>query len=99
MKYSCTDCGQVELASSPVFGSIISGMRPGGGWKFSFILYCGKPVARFMNSAQTGAAEALPERPRSRLSSNPIQTTQSRFEVKPANQPSREVPVFPAATG
>src|SRR5260370_16579738 len=50
-----------------------------------------------MKSAQIGAATAPPVIPRSRLSSNPIQITQSRLEVKPANQPSREVPVFPAA--
>jgi len=31
------------------------------------------------------------------LSSKPIQMTQTRFEVNPANQPSREVPVLPAA--
>src|SRR5271156_3382590 len=99
MKYSWTDCGQLELAKSPVFGSIISAITPGGGSKSSVILYCGRAVARFMNSAQTGAADALPERPRSRLSSNPTQTTQSRFEVNPANQPSREVPVLPAAVG
>ena len=50
-----------------------------------------------MKSAQMGAAVTPPARPKSRLSSNPIQITQTRLEVKPANQPSREVPVLPAA--
>src|ERR1700683_366175 len=98
MKYSCTDCGQLELASSPDFGSIISAITPGGGSNSSVILYCGRATERFMNSGQMGAADALPERPRSRLSSNPTQTTQSKFEVNPANQPSRDVPVLPAAS-
>src|SRR5713226_5791576 len=50
-----------------------------------------------MKSAQIGAAVDPPARPRSRLSSKPIQITQTRLLVNPANQPSREVPVFPAA--
>src|SRR5258708_36539136 len=50
-----------------------------------------------MHSAQTGAAVAPAVSPISRLSSNPIQITVTRFEVNPANQPSREAPVFPAA--
>src|SRR4030095_9190831 len=50
-----------------------------------------------MNSAQIGAAVCPPANPRSRLSSKPIQITVTRFDVKPENQPSREVPVFPAA--
>src|SRR2546429_1514371 len=54
-------------------------------------------VALVMKSAQIGASAAPPVIPRSRLSSKPIQITHSRLEVKPANQPSREVPVFPAA--
>src|SRR5580658_1927786 len=98
MKYSCTLCGQEEFASWPDFGSIISAITPGGGSKSAVFLYCGRATARFMNSAQMGAADALPERPRSRLSSKPTHTTQSRFEVNPANQPSREVPVLPAAS-
>src|SRR6266436_2562235 len=61
--------------------------------------YCARAVARVMKSAQIGAATAPPGSPRSRLSSKPIQITQSRFEVKPANHPSREVPVLPAAAG
>ena len=50
-----------------------------------------------MKSAQIGSAECAPSRFSSRLSSNPTQTTQSRLLVNPANQPSCEVPVFPAA--
>ena len=50
-----------------------------------------------MKSAQIGASAMPPVRPRSRLSSKPTQMTQTRLLVKPANQPSREVPVFPAA--
>src|ERR1700752_2432340 len=74
-----------------------SWITPGGGSKFSVFTYAGSFTARFMKSAQIGAAVWLPERPRSRLSSNPIQITQRRFDVNPANQPSGEVPVFPAA--
>src|SRR5580704_13395106 len=96
-KYSVTDCGQVAVASWPLWGSIFSSMTPGGGAKGWVLRYCGNATARFMNSAQTGAADALPDNSRSRLSSNPIQTTHSRFEVNPTKQPSREVPVFPAA--
>src|SRR5262249_13870298 len=44
-----------------------------------------------------GAAEEDPESPSSRLSSKPTQTTQSKLLVKPANQPSCDVPVLPAA--
>ena len=50
-----------------------------------------------MNSAHMGAAEWAPSRSRSRLSSKPTQTMQSSSEVYPANQPSCEVPVLPAA--
>src|ERR1700731_4835440 len=50
-----------------------------------------------MKSAQMGAATVPPERPRSWLSSKPIQITKTRLLVNPENQPSREVPVFPAA--
>src|ERR1700677_1898315 len=99
MKYSWTDCAHDELASWPLCGSIVTCKTPSGWSKSTGFLYSGSVTARFMNSAQIGAAEALPERPRSRLSSNPTHTTQSRFDVKPANQPSRDVPVFPAAIG
>ena len=54
-------------------------------------------MARFMNSVQMGSAECAPSISSSRLSSKPTQTMQSRSEVKPANQPSCEVPVLPAA--
>ena len=53
--------------------------------------------ARFINSVQMGSADLAPSRLSSRLSSKPTQTTQRRSEVKPAHQPSREVPVLPAA--
>src|ERR1051326_6993617 len=50
-----------------------------------------------MNSAQIGATATPPVNPKSRLSSKPTKITVTRLEVLPANQPSREVPVFPAA--
>src|SRR2546422_6122789 len=50
-----------------------------------------------MNSVQIGSADLAPSSLRSRPSSKPTQTTHSKFEVKPANQPSRDVPVLPAA--
>src|ERR1019366_5773626 len=50
-----------------------------------------------MNSVQIGAADEPPADPKSRLSSNPTHTTHNKFEVYPANQPSFDVPVFPAA--
>src|SRR5213593_966123 len=49
-----------------------------------------------MKSAQIGSADAAPVKPNCEPSSKPTQTTQTRFGVYPANQPSREVPVFPA---
>src|SRR5437660_3491129 len=49
-----------------------------------------------MNSAQMGSADAAPVKPNCDPSSNPTQTTQTRLGVKPANQPSRDVPVLPA---
>src|SRR2546430_15040487 len=48
-----------------------------------------------MKSDQIGRAEAAPVKPNCDPSSNPTQTTQTRFGVKPANQPSRDVPVLP----
>ncbi len=50
-----------------------------------------------MNEAQIGSADFAPSRPSSELSSKPTHTTQTMFGVYPANQPSRDVPVFPAA--
>src|SRR6266446_3923582 len=50
-----------------------------------------------MTSVQIGSADLAPSSLRSRPSSKPTQTTHSKFEVKPANQPSRDVPVLPAA--
>ncbi len=50
-----------------------------------------------MNSVQMGSADAAPSSFSSRLSSNPTQTTHSNREVNPANHPSCEVPVLPAA--
>ena len=50
-----------------------------------------------MKSAQIGATATPPVRPKSWLSSKPTQITQTRSVVNPENQPSREVPVFPAA--
>src|ERR1051325_3025227 len=52
--------------------------------------------AEVIKSAQMGSAESAPVKPNCELSSKPTQTTQTMFGVKPANQPSREVPVFPA---
>src|ERR1041385_7485372 len=43
-----------------------------------------------MNSAQIGSALCAPSNLKSRLSSKPTHTTQINFEVKPANQPSRD---------
>src|SRR5258708_6266773 len=50
-----------------------------------------------MNSAQIGNADLAPSKLSSRLSSNPTHTTHRSSVVKPANQPSRDVPVLPAA--
>src|SRR5690349_5717785 len=50
-----------------------------------------------MNSVQIGSADLAPSRGSSVLSSKPTHTMARRFEVNPANQPSWEVPVFPAA--
>src|SRR5712691_8465210 len=52
--------------------------------------------ATLMKSDQIGSAEAAPVKPNCDPSSNPTQTTQTRLGVKPANQPSRDVPVLPA---
>src|SRR5437867_8111709 len=49
-----------------------------------------------MKSAQIGSADAAPVKPNCEPSSKPTQTTQTRFGVYPANQPSRDVPVLPA---
>src|SRR4029077_6598902 len=88
---------QLDVANCDDSGSIITACTPCGISKSLTSLYAGNSVAFFMNSAQIGAAVAPPASPRSRLSSNPIQITVTRFEVYPANQPSRDVPVFPAA--
>jgi hypothetical protein len=50
-----------------------------------------------MNSVQMGKADLAPSKFNCRSSSNPTQTTHSNWEVKPANHPSCEVPVLPAA--
>src|SRR5437870_8983894 len=50
-----------------------------------------------MNSVQIGRADLAPSSFSSLLSSKPTQTTHKSWEVNPANQPSREVPVLPAA--
>src|ERR1700722_10693926 len=97
MKYSVVVWGQEGAASCPDSGSIDSATTPSGGSNGSVLRYAGSATARFMNSPQMGAAASPPAIPRSRLSSKPTQTMQSRLDVYPANQPSREVPVFPAA--
>src|SRR5258705_6314797 len=76
---------------------MITDCTPSGIVKSLTSRYWARDVARVMKSAQIGAATAPPGSPRSRLSSKPIQITQRRLEVNPENQPSREVPVFPAA--
>ena len=50
-----------------------------------------------MKSVQIGSADREPSMRRSRLSSKPTHTTHRSRLVNPANHPSREVPVFPAA--
>src|SRR5882762_4353285 len=72
-------------------------VTPSGMVKSFTSRYCASEVARIMKSAQMGAATTPPVNPMSRLSSKPIQITQRRLEVNPANHPSREVPVLPAA--
>src|SRR5205807_3386611 len=69
---------------------------PAGGGAKAFA-YCRCWTARFMNSVQIGRADFAPSRFNSRLSSKPTHTTHSRSEVNPANHPSRDVPVLPAA--
>src|SRR5439155_4069709 len=98
MKTSSTEAGQPPAtASSPLSGSIVTDAIPAGRMNGCGSRYPELATARFMNSAQIGAAAAAPDNPSSRLSSKPTQTAQTRFDVNPANQPSWEVPVLPAA--
>src|SRR5579863_4434630 len=97
MKTSSRVTGHSGVASCKVSESILTVTIPGGGRKVSVSLYAGNVTARFINSVQMGAAEDPPANPKSRLSSNPTHTTHNKFEVYPANHPSFDVPVFPAA--
>src|SRR5215472_1795818 len=90
--------GQESVAMDPVVGSTSALTIPSGGF--------GKPSppssglsasACFIKLVQIGNADFAPSSPSSELSSNPTQTTHNRFGVYPANQPSRDVPVLPAA--
>ena len=94
MKYSFCVLGQVAVASCPESGSTVACITPSGAEKGCVLRYAGSRTARFMNSPQMGPAVLPPVSPRLRLSSKPTQTTQSKFDVYPANQPSRDVPVF-----
>ena len=87
----------MAVASSRLSGSIRTDCTPSGIAKSFTSRYCESDVARIMKSAQIGAAKTPPVSPTSRLSSKPIQITHRRLEVNPANHPSRDVPVFPAA--
>jgi hypothetical protein len=89
----------VRRASESACGSAhtFAVSTPGGGENILTSWYGRIFAARFMNSAQMGSADFAPSRFYSRLSSNPTHTTHSNSLVKPANHPSCEVPVFPAA--
>ena len=54
-------------------------------------------MARSMKSAQTGAVRSAARYSEIAIVVKPDPNYVSKFEVYPANQPSREVPVFPAA--
>src|ERR1700684_2586137 len=99
MKTSSRVVGHCGVASCSDCGSMATCTTPDGDSKGFVSLYSGSGTACLMQSPQIGAAAMVPESPRSRLSSNPTQITHTRFDVNPANQPSREVPVFPAAGG
>src|SRR5580704_3476460 len=96
IKYSVRTLGHAAVASCPDAGSIWTPTTPAGAANSLTFRYSRCSWARFINSAHTGSAECAPSRLSSRLSSNPTHTTQISFDVKPANQPSCEVPVLPA---
>src|ERR1700733_16102363 len=99
MKTSSRVVGHCGVASCSDCGSIATCTTPDGDSNAFVSLYSGSATACFMKSPQIGAAAMVPESPRSRLSSKPTQITHTRFDVNPANKPSHDVHVFPAAGG
>ena len=89
--------GQLGVATCRDSGSITVESMPSGFSNGPAFRYPGSLVALIIKSAQIGATATPPVRPKSWLSSKPTQITQTRSVVKPENQPSRDVPVFPAA--
>ena len=77
-----------------VLSMLTNTMLPGASNAGGFVR---SPIHALKISIQIGSAALEPSKSRSLLSSIPIHTTQSSSEVKPANQPSRDVPVLPAA--
>src|SRR5438128_2483010 len=87
--------GSSAEAGAPVFGLISTCSIPAGICQSPCHSGC-SPNATPMKSVHIGSAEFAPVSPSCDPSSNPTHTTQTRFGVQPANQPSREVPVLPA---
>src|SRR4029453_17709566 len=90
------DDGQLGPASSPVSGSILTVTISDGFGKLVPPRLGRRSTADLMKSINAGSAASAPVSPNCLLSSNTIKTAQTRFGVKPTNQPSREVPVLPA---
>src|SRR5262245_49406685 len=99
MKTSWNVCSHEPLASWRVSASSLTNSIPEGASKYVWSGSLGgyNCVAFNMNSVQIGRAERAPSRLRSRLSSYPTQAMTRKSFVYPANQPSRDVPVLPAA--
>ena len=97
IKTSERTLGQKGLASWPLSAQTSAALIPAMAWNDLTSRYGWSCAARFMNSVQIGNAERAPSNLYSPLSSKPTQTTHSSSLVKPANHPSWEVPVLPAA--
>src|ERR1700691_200482 len=89
--------GQFAVASWPVSESMSAVTMPSGAENACTLWYSRWACALFINSVQIGRALRAPSNLESRLSSKPTPTHPMSLEVNPANQPSRDVPVFPAA--
>src|SRR5450432_713803 len=81
MNTSGRELGQAGVDGIPDSGSTSTETIPVGALNGFVSRYSRYPSARFMNSAQIGAAECAPSRLSSLLSSNPTHTTQSSSEV------------------
>src|SRR5207247_9980670 len=98
MKASSNVFSQEGFARSRLSASMRTNSTPDGFEKYILSGSDGyNCVALIMNSVQMGNADRAPSRLRSRLSSYPTQAMARRSFVYPANHPSREVPVLPAA--